>query len=129
MKNKSPKNRVIIGGAIAAAALVVCSLVCFILADAGVFGVNPFQLTFAVLTLGAGAVLLVYGIISKGGYEFAIGGISLTIGLIIAFIGVLKWYLILAIALAALTLTLIGLFALKSKELVVERTERKEKEE
>lgn len=127
MKNK--KNRVIIGGSIVAAALVVCALVCFILADAGVFGVNPFQLTFAILTLGAGVALLVYGIIAKGGYEFAIGGISLTIGLIIAFIGVLKWYLIAVIAVAALLLTLIGLFAMKSKELVVERTERKDEKE
>ena len=128
MKDKKFKSRVIKGGALIAGVLVVLAVACFILADNGVFGVNPFQLTFAVLTLGAGGALLIYGIAKKGGYEFAVGGISLDIGLIIAFISVLKWYLIVVIAVAVLLLTIIGLFALKSDELVVERTERKDKE-
>ena len=124
--NKNEKNRrLIVGAAVVTAALIVFALIGFFLADAKVFDVNPFKFMFTVLSLGVGAVLLVYALITKGGYEFAVGGICLDVGLVLLLAGSVKWYGIVVIAIAVLALVVIGLMLLKSKQLLIERTDEK----
>ena len=124
--NKNEKNRrLLVGAIVLAAALIVFALVGFFLADANVFKVNAFKLMFIILTLGAGLVLAVYGLITKGGYEFAVGGVCLDIALILILAGAVKWYGIVLVAVAMLALVLLGLMLLKSKQLLIERTDEK----
>ena len=126
MNKKDDKRRVLLGAIVIIAALVVFSLVGFFLADAKVLDVNPFKLLFTVLTLGVGIVFTVYAVITKGGYELAVGGLFLTIGVIILLIGMVRWYGIILIAIAMLALLLLALMALKSKQLIVTRTDEEE---
>ena len=122
MKERKLKKRLIVGGALVLAALVVFSVVGFLLADAKVFNVNPFKLMLSILSLGMGVVFLVYAIIVKGGYEYAVGAIFAEIGIIIVLIGLIKWYAILIIALALIIVLFLAGIALKANELIVERT-------
>ena len=126
MKKNDNGKRLLVGGIIVSATLVIFALVGFFLADANVFKVNPFKLMFIILTLGVGLVFTVYAIATKGGYELAVGGIFLTIGVILILIGAVKWYGIILIALAMLALLFFGLLLLKSDKLIVERADEKE---
>ena len=110
------------------AALLVLGLVSFFLADSGVIKVNAFQLMFAVMAIGAGLTFVVYGVISKGGYELAVGGLCFDVGVIIALIGLVRWYGIILIAMGIAALLLLGLMFVKADYLIVKRTDE-EKEE
>lgn len=127
MKSEKKKmKRVVIGGAVCGAAIVVCAVVAFLLADSGAIAVNPFKLMFAVLTLGAGVALGVYGVIVKGGYEFAVASILLVIGIVLVLAGLVKWYVVVVVAVAAALVLFMALIALKAEFMHVERTDEKE---
>ncbi len=126
MKDSNLKKRLLIGGIITIIALAVLSVVGFLLAYYEVIKINPFKLMFAILTLGIGIVFTVYAIIIKGGYEFAVGGILVSLGIIIILIGILKWYIILIIAIALLFILLLCGLLLKSDSLTVTRTNEEE---
>ncbi len=128
MKDKNLKKRAIIGSAVLVAALVVFAVVAFFLADAKVLNVNPFKLMFAILALGIGVVFIVYSFIVKGGYEFVLGGVLLTVGAVVISIGLLKWYGVVIIAAACLLLIGILSVAMNAGRLIVKRTDE-EKEE
>ena len=127
--NKNFKTRAARAMIVLFAALVVGGLVCFFLADSGVINANAFQLTFAVLAIGAGLIFTVYGAIAKGGYEFAVGGVCFDAGLIVALIGAVKWCGIVIIAVSVLVLLLFALLYMKAEYLHVERTNEKSEED
>ena len=103
------KTNKLVWGLIAAAVMVILSAVGFILALTGVFEINGFLLGFMILSAGLGLVFFVYGLTVKGGYEMATGYILIIVGI-------------------TLLLALLGfviLLLLKSKSLIVERTDEK----
>ena len=122
---KGFNTRLFKGALILAVAVVVASLVFVILAATGVIGQNPFKIGFAILTLGIGGIFALYGVIVKGGYELALGGILLIIGITIVLIGVLKWWLIIIIDAGLILLALLSLLLLKADLLVPKRTDEK----
>ena len=122
---KGFNTRLFKGALVLAVAVVVAVLVFFVLAATGVIGINPFKIGFAILTLGIGGIFALYGIIVKGGYELAVGGILLIIGITIVLIGVLAWWIIVIIDAVLILLALLSLFLLKADMLVPERTDEK----
>lgn len=119
-------NKRLFKGAIALfAAILIAAVVFFVLAATKVIDENPFKIGFAILTLGAGAVFFIYGLVVKGGYETAVGSILLTIGTIIILTGVLQWWAIVIIAAAMMLLALLLLLFMKGDVLVPERTDEK----
>ncbi|MBO4323455.1 MAG: hypothetical protein J5836_02220 [Clostridia bacterium] len=126
MKTKNNKKRILMGAIVVSAALIVLAVAGFFLAEAKVFDVEPFKRMFIILTLGVGAVFTVYAVMTGGGYELAVGGVFLDIGVVILLIGLAKWYEIVIIAVAVSALLLLALMALKAKQLIIERTDEKE---
>lgn len=126
MSNKNKKTNLLVWGVVAAVAMVILSVVGFVLAMTGVFAVNEFLLGFMILSAGLGIVFLVYGLVVKGGYETATGYILFCIGLTLLFVALeVKWYGILIIDAALLLIGLAILILLKSKSMIVERTDEK----
>ena len=93
MSNKNKKTNLLVWSVVAVVAMVILSVVGFILAMTGVFAVNEFLLGFMILTAGLGIVFFVYGLVVKGGYETATGYILFCIGLTLLFVALeVKWY-------------------------------------
>ena len=116
-------KRFLKGAIVLSIAVVIGAIVTFVLAATEVLGVNPFKISFVILTLGIGLIFAIYGGIVKGGYELAVGLTLLIIGLIISLIGILKWYIILVIAIGAIAVAFLLLLLLKSGDLRVTRTD------
>ena len=120
------KTNKLVWGLIAAAVMVILSAVGFILALTGVFEINGFLLGFMILSAGLGLVFFVYGLTIKGGYEMATGYILIIVGITLLLVAVkLKWYGIVFIDIALALLGFVILLLLKSKSLIVERTDEK----
>lgn len=107
---------------IAAAAVIVFSIVGLLLAYFEVLNVEPWKLCLLILLFGLALVFVVYGLIVKGGYETAVGLSLAAIGATILLVPVLKWYTILVVVLF-LALILLALMILKAEKLVVKRAE------
>ena len=107
-----------------ALAVVICAVVGLILAANNVFDINPFRLFFINLTVGIGLALLVYGAVTKGGYEIAVSSIVLIVGITLIMIG-MKWWIILIVDIALVLIALIALLLMKTDRLYVERTDEK----
>ena len=116
-------KRFLKGAIVLSIAVVIASIVTFVLAAMEVLGVNPFKISFVILTLGIGLIFAIYGGVVKGGYELAVGLTLLIVGFIICLIGILKWYIILVITIGAIAIALLLLFLLKSDSLIVKRTD------
>ncbi len=128
MKKQSkanPKHRFITGALIFGVVVIFATLVSVILAMTGVITKDAFKVIFCIFTLGIGAVFFIYGLITNGGYELAVGGILLIIGLTVLLIGVAKWYWIVLLDIVLLILVLAFLFLQKSDKLYVEKTDEK----
>ena len=120
------KTNKLVWGLIAAAVMVILSAVGFILALTGVFEINGFLLGFMILSAGLGLVFFVYGLTVKGGYEMATGYILIIVVITLLLVAVkLKWYGIVFIDIALALLGFVILLLLKSKSLIVERTNEK----
>ena len=122
---KNTKQRLLNGAIILALAVLISTAVFFILALCKVLPANPFKLGFAILTFGIGGVFALYGLITKGGYEVAVGYTLIVVGTAIVLIGVVKWYGIILIALAMMLIGLVILMLLKSNSLLIARTDEK----
>lgn len=107
---------------IAAAAVVVFSIVGLLLAIFDVVDVAPWKLCLLILIFGLALVFLVYGIIVKGGYETAVALLLAMIGATILLVPVIKWWVIL-IDVLFVALALLVLMIMKSDKLVVKRAE------
>ncbi len=120
------KTNFLVWGIVAAIATVVLSATGFILALTDVFKMNAFLLGFMILSAGLGITFFVYGLIVNGGYETATGYILFCVGLTLLFVALkIEWYGILFIDLALVLIGFAILFLLKSKKLIVERTDEK----
>ena len=88
---------------------------------------SVFEMMFIILTYGFGAIILLYGIISKGGYEKAIGLILLDVAVVsnLIFIKVF-WVVTLIVAVSALLITILLIVLFNAKKLFVARTNEKE---
>lgn len=122
---KNLKSRLLKGGVILAIAVVITSIILFVLASLNVIDKNPFQLGFVVLSIGIGLIFTGYGAITKGGYELAVGLSVILVGVCVALIGILKWWVILIIALGLIILSLLTLILVKANNLIIERTDEK----
>lgn len=122
------KNRnLLLFGIIAAIAVVALSVVFFVLGLTGVFKINEFLLGFMILSAGMGLVFMAYGIVVKGGYETATGYILIVVGLTLLFVALhVIWYAILFIDLALVLIGVLLLIAIKSRYMIVERTDEKD---
>ena len=88
--------------------------------------VDTFLLIMTVLTLGIGLYLTVFSIVRRGGYEYAVGGILLLIGVILLMICLKVYALVIVIVGVGLALiTALIPFLLKANSLIVERTNDK----
>lgn len=110
---------------LAAAAVVVFAIVALVLALTNVFDVDPLKLCLLVLLFGLALVFVVYGLLTKGGYETAVGLVLATIGATIILVPIVKWYAIILVVLG-LALALLALALLKSDSLIVKRAEEEE---
>lgn len=89
--------------------------------------VDTFLLIMTVFTLGIGLYVTVYAIIRKGGYEYAVGGILLVVGIILLMVCLkAKFWLILIVGVGISLIAMLVPFLLKAKSLVVERANEKE---
>lgn len=89
--------------------------------------VSSFGVMLAVLLLGTGLYVTIYSLVVKGGYEFAIGSLLLSIGVVVLLI-ILKvfWAIILIVGIVLIALVFLGLLLLKAQHLHVERTNEKQ---
>ena len=89
--------------------------------------VDTFLLIMTVLTLGIGLYLTIYAIIRKGGYEYAVGGILLIVGIILLMVCLkAEIWLILLVGVGISLIAMLVPFLLKAKSLAVERANEKE---
>lgn len=89
--------------------------------------VDTFLLIMTVLTLGIGLYLTVYAIIRKGGYEYAVGGILLIVGIILLMVCLkAEIWLILIVGVGISLIAMLVPFLLKANSLAVERANEKE---
>lgn len=127
MKNNGVLKVVI--SAVALALVVILSAVVGVLIETNVIKteISSFLVMLCILLLGSGFYITVYSIVVKGGYEFAIGSLVLTVGVVVLLV-VLKvfWAIILIVALAMLALVVLGSLLLKAKPLTIVRTDEKE---
>ncbi len=85
--------------------------------------VNPFLLIFTVLTLGVGLYTAVFGLIRKGGYEYAVGGMLTVIGIVLLMVCFkLYIWLIVIIGVGVGLIAMVIPFILKADKLSVSRT-------
>lgn len=124
MSKKPVGKRFAYAALFVALAVVICAVVGLILAANNVFDINPFRLFFIILTVGIGLALLVYGAVTKGGYEIAVSSIVLIVGITLIMIG-MKWWIILIVDIALVLIALIALLLMKTDRLYVERTDEK----
>ncbi len=89
--------------------------------------ISSFLVMLVIMLLGFGAYITGYSLVVKGGYEFVIGSVLLTIGVIVL-LAILNvyWVIIVIVGVALLLIAFIGLFLLKAKMLHVERADEKE---
>ena len=89
--------------------------------------VSTFLLIMTVLTLGIGLYLTAFAIVRRGGYEYAVGGILLVIGVILLMV-CLKVYVWVIVIIGAGLLLISALvpFLLKANSLIVQRTNERE---
>ena len=127
MKNK---NVVLISVSIILAILVVVfGAVMGILKANGVIETNltVFEIMFMIFTYGFGAIIFVYGLVSKGGYEKAIGLILLDVAIVTTLIFTkVYWVVTLIIAISVVLITVLLVILFSAKKLYVERTNEKE---
>ena len=91
------------------------------------FKVDAFLLMMTVLTLGVGLYVTIYSMIKKGGYEYAVGGTLLYIGIILLLVCLkLDVWLIIVLAVGLLLIMSLIPFILSANSLIVERTNEKE---
>lgn len=89
--------------------------------------VDTFLLIMTVLTLGIGLYLTIYAIIRKGGYEYAVGGILLIVGIILLMVCLkAEIWLILIVGVGISLIAMLVPFLLKANSLAVERANEKE---
>ena len=124
MSKKPVGKRFAYAALFVALAVVICAVVVLILAANDVFDINPFRLFFIILTVGIGLALLVYGIVTKGGYEIAVSSIVLIVGITLIMIGMI-WWIILVVDIALVLIALIALLLMKTDRLYVERADEK----
>lgn len=125
MKNHNRLGKALKTALVAAAAVVVFAIVALVLALTNVFDVDPLKLCLLVLLFGLALVFVVYGLLTKGGYETAVGLVLAVIGLTIVLIPLIKWYTII-VGVLILVLALLALMLLKSDSLIVKRAEEEE---
>lgn len=89
--------------------------------------VNVFLLMFTVLTLGIGLFLTIFAIVKKGGYEYAIGGLVLLIGIVLLMICVkVKTLVIVIVGVGLLAIYVLSIILLKANDLIIERTNERD---
>ena len=89
--------------------------------------VNVFLLMFTVLTLGIGLFLTIFAIVKKGGYEYAIGGLVLLIGIVLLMICVkAKTLVIVIVGVGLLAIYVLSIILLKANDLIIERTNERD---
>lgn len=89
--------------------------------------VNVFLLMFTVLTLGIGLFLTIFAIVKKGGYEYAIGGLVLLIGIVLLMICVkIKTLVIVIVGVGLFAIYVLSIILLKANDLIIERTNERD---
>lgn len=115
--------------AVMLALVVVLAGTIGVLIETGVIktDISSFGVMLAVLLLGTGLYVTIYSLVVKGGYEFAIGSLVLSIGVVVLLI-ILKvfWAIILIVGIVLIALVFLGLLLLKAQYLHVERSNEKE---
>ncbi|MBQ3235103.1 MAG: hypothetical protein IJA97_02970 [Clostridia bacterium] len=90
------------------------------------FKVNAFLLILTVLTLGIGLYTVIFALVRKGGYEYAVGGILFVAGIILLMVCLkLKPWLIVIIGVGIGIVAMIIPFILKASSLTVQRADEK----
>ncbi len=128
MKNKINKNSIIISLCVIAL-VIICACVMGILKISGVLktDISAFLLIFVILSLGIGVYVLLFGLVVKGGYETAVGGILTILGTVLLLVALkVDWAIILVVGLGMLALVLVLALLIKAPKLVVEKTDEKE---
>lgn len=128
MKTKFNKATIIVSSVVFAI-LVILSAVFGILKVTNVLDskLNAFELIFTILTLGFGAYLLILGAIKKGGYELSIGCMLATVGVIVLLIALEVYFVItIIVGISMFLLSVALLFIAKSSSLHIVRTDEKE---
>ena len=115
--------------AVMLALVVVLAGTIGVLIETGVIktSVSSFGVMLAVLLLGTGLYVTLHSLVVKGGYEFAIGSLLLSIGVVVLLI-ILKvfWAIILIVGIVLIALVFLGLLLLKAQYLHIERSDEKE---
>ena len=124
------KNKLLLVLSLVAAVLVVAlSAVLGILKSLAVINVafTVFEIVFTVLTYGFGIIVLIYGLVGKGGYEKAIGLILLDVAVVCTLIfAKVFWVVTIIVAFALIAITALLMFLFYAKNLRPERTNEKE---
>lgn len=121
-KMKKNLSKMLKAALIAAAAVIVFSIVGLLLAVFNVVNAEPWKLCLLILIFGLALVFLVYGVVVKGGYETAVALMLAMIGATILLIPVIKWWVILVDVLFC-ALAVVVLMIMKSDKLIVKRAE------
>ncbi len=89
--------------------------------------ISSFLVMLTVMLLGFGAYITGYSLVVKGGYEFIIGSLLLSIGIIVLLITLsVYWAIVLIIGVSLVAISILGLFIFKAKALHVERSDEKQ---
>ena len=126
---KKFKGVEIIISSIALILIIALSAVLGVLKNLEILKTNAstFKIILTTLMLGIGLYLTIFAIIRKGGYEFSVGGILLTIGVSL-FMSVLNAKLVInvIITVALFLILFISLFLLKAKSLTFVTSDKEE---
>ena len=126
---KKFKGVEIIVSSIALILIIALSAVLGVLKNLEILKTNAstFKIILTTLMLGIGLYLTIFAIIRKGGYEFSVGGILLTIGVSL-FMSVLnaKPVINVIITVALFLILFISLFLLKAKSLTFVTSDKEE---
>lgn len=126
---KKFKGVEIIVSSIALILIIALSAVLGVLKNLEILKTNAstFKIILTTLMLGIGLYLTIFAIIRKGGYEFSVGGILLTIGVSL-FMSVLnaKPVINVIITVALFLILFISLFLLKAKSLTFITSDKEE---
>ena len=126
---KKFKGVEIIVSSIALILIIALSAVLGVLKNLEILKTNAstFKIILTTLMLGIGLYLTIFAIIRKGGYEFSVGGILLTIGVSL-FMSVLnaKPIINVIITVALFLILFISLFLLKAKSLTFVTSDKEE---
>ena len=128
MKSRYNK-KLVVASIVVFALLVVAASVVGILKTLNVFSsdISTFGIIYVILTIGAGVYVLGLGLVTKGGYETAVGSILTTLG-VVYLLAALKVdvVIVVIVAVAMVLLTLLGLLLVKADLLHVQRADEKE---